>query len=310
MYGINDNSNNGGGVVQNGRRRGTLKGSPQSSESGGGEIEVFDVKKCLVGELKKIIIKRHGSNALAGFARRFLLMDKISGGGPNSKKGDGKLESYELHRGLSQVGIECDRPGAESLLRALDRDGSGHVCFNEFIYALRGDMSKPRIDITDQAFKIICSASSEQDKLHPNCANTHDYAAAYDVSQNEDVLQGRKTTAQALSEFMANFDQDGNGFVTRDEFLDYYRLISASIDRDDYYELMMRNAWHIAGGTGAAQGTTNRKVGYRVQGEIKYVELSNDLGVDLSNPKSVKRVLYSMGIHDYDKLYLNEAIEV
>ena len=32
--------------------------------------------------------------------------------------------------------------------------------------------------------------------------------------------------------------------------------MSASIDDDDYFELMIRNAWHIAGGVGACENTT------------------------------------------------------
>ena len=44
------------------------------------------------------------------------------------------------------------------------------------------------------------------------------------------------------------------------EFADYYANISASIDLDDYFELMMRNAWHISGGQGWCENTTCRRV--------------------------------------------------
>jgi len=41
-----------------------------------------------------------------------------------------------------------------------------------------------------------------------------------------------------------------DGIVTIEEFEDYYKDMSASIDNDDYFELMIRNAWHIKGGEG------------------------------------------------------------
>ena len=37
------------------------------------------------------------------------------------------------------------------------------------------------------------------------------------------------------------------GMVTTNEFINYYKNISSSIDCDDYFELMMRNAWKIPG---------------------------------------------------------------
>jgi hypothetical protein len=36
-----------------------------------------------------------------------------------------------------------------------------------------------------------------------------------------------------------------DGIITFDEFLDYFKDISASIDRDDYFEVMMKNSWKI-----------------------------------------------------------------
>jgi hypothetical protein len=39
-----------------------------------------------------------------------------------------------------------------------------------------------------------------------------------------------------------------------------YRAISACVDDDDYFELVLRNAWHISGGEGWCQNTTCTRV--------------------------------------------------
>ena len=35
--------------------------------------------------------------------------------------------------------------------------------------------------------------------------------------------------------------------VTKEEFEEYYNNVSASIDNDDYFALMMNNAWNLDG---------------------------------------------------------------
>ena len=45
---------------------------------------------------------------------------------------------------------------------------------------------------------------------------------------------------------MSQWDtQVADGIVTLDEFNEYFRDVSASIDDDAYFELMMKNAWKI-----------------------------------------------------------------
>jgi len=69
-----------------------------------------------------------------------------------------------------------------------------------------------------------------------------------------------------------------DGIVTREEFEDYYKDISASIDRDDYFELMIRNAWHIAGGEGWSANTSIKRVlRTNLDGSQEVVMVENDL---------------------------------
>jgi hypothetical protein len=69
-----------------------------------------------------------------------------------------------------------------------------------------------------------------------------------------------------------------DGIVTVEEFMDYYKDISASIDNDDYFELVIRNAWHIDGGEGACANTTIKRVlKTNPDGSQEVVKVANDM---------------------------------
>jgi len=85
--------------------------------------------------------------------------------------------------------------------------------------------------------------------------------------------------------------------VTLEDFLEYYDWVSASIDRDDYFELMIRNAWHIDGGEGWSQNTSNLRVLVTHEDGHQSIEtIKNDLGLRRDDIEGIKSRLRSQGI--------------
>lgn len=73
-----------------------------------------------------------------------------------------------------------------------------------------------------------------------------DIALLYDVSKHPDVVNKKKDPMEVFKEFMRLWDtQVADGIVTFEEFCDYFKDVSASIDDDDYFALMMQNSWKI-----------------------------------------------------------------
>lgn len=155
-------------------------------------------------------------------------------------------------------------------------------------------MSYDRKMLVRQAFNIL-------DKTNDGFVKVDDIMAAYDFSQHPNVATGKSTPEEVAEEMLNAFEQGGDidGKVTWAEFLDYYKGISASISDDTYFELMMRNAWHISGGEGAAANSSNRRVlVVHSDGSEEVVELTNDIGLNIRKREDVLAKLRLQGVRD------------
>lgn len=248
----------------------------------------------VIREFRSKVLERGGSAGMQSLARIFRLMDTDD---------NRRLSSEELQQALEHYGLSVSSDELSLLMKCLDKDKTGLLNVTEFLLAIRGDINKRRQQMIDMAYNVL-------DKNGNGIITIEDIQSAYNVNHDPDVLAGRLPADSALENFLGQFDTiEQDGQVTRKEFLEYYRNISASIDNDDYFELMIRNAWHIPGGEGWCANTANvRLLVVSKDGAQRVCMIENDLGLNLHDRDAVLAALASQGITDVAKYSLSGDI--
>jgi hypothetical protein len=79
------------------------------------------------------------------------------------------------------------------------------------------------------------------DRANRGVVTVDDIVERFNASKHPEVIAGKRTGSDVLREFLDGFDGgQRDGKVTLPEFERYYATISAYIDLDDYFELMIR----------------------------------------------------------------------
>eukprot|EP00930_Biecheleria_cincta_P035908 TRINITY_DN24661_c0_g2_i1.p1 TRINITY_DN24661_c0_g2~~TRINITY_DN24661_c0_g2_i1.p1 ORF type:complete len:535 (-),score=113.92 TRINITY_DN24661_c0_g2_i1:65-1669(-) len=248
-----------------------------------------------IARMREVLALRAGGfETMRAMGSQFRIMDR-------DKTGQLSKEEFNTALDILFSGYNLKFTPAEkvSLFQQFDYDKSGLVDYNEFTRGIRGDMNDFRMDWVRQAFGLL-------DKDRSGVVSTAEMGQTYDVSQNPAVKSGKVHPDDALRLFMQHFDANSDGTITFEEFAENYQWVSASIDDDDYFELMMRNAWHITGGEGWCANTSNLRVLVKhLNAPDEVVCVENDLGLPrdpaLKTQEVVKR-LKAQGVKDIQKI--------
>ncbi len=125
-------------------------------------------------------------------------------------------------------------------------NGDGNVNFDEFLRRVVGEMNDHRRGFVWKAFQILDKDGSGQ-------VTKSDITGVYDATNHPDVREGKKTEEEVLTDFLDTFEIHSSlthpgqhdHKITFDEFCEYYNNVSCNIDNDEYFELMITNAWKL-----------------------------------------------------------------
>ena len=141
------------------------------------------------------------------------------------------------------------------LFEFYDGDNCGMIDYELFIRSIRDPLTGLRLSLVNSAFDQLDIKGS-------GMLDAAEMASSYDATRHPDVIRGSTSSQQALSSFLETFDVGGvrHGKVTRQEFINYYSNISESVENDDYFELMIRNVWHVDGHSDAQSQAASKRV--------------------------------------------------
>eukprot|EP01022_Parablepharisma_sp_SALTPOND_P016569 TRINITY_DN2460_c0_g1_i1.p1 TRINITY_DN2460_c0_g1~~TRINITY_DN2460_c0_g1_i1.p1 ORF type:complete len:776 (+),score=94.21 TRINITY_DN2460_c0_g1_i1:7353-9680(+) len=203
-------------------------------------------KPAEIESFRKILATR-GARGIIGLARQFRIADNDN---------SGEIDLNEFIQVIKDFRVPIDERSIRSLFETFDRDRSGRINYDEFLRGVRGEMNQFRQGLVELAFKKL-------DKDGSGVIDIKDLKGVYNARNHPDVRAGKRTEDQVLGEFLETFEMHKNlaggkndQIVTKEEFMEYYNNVSASIDDDKYFELVIVNAWKLYGEDAKKPGWT------------------------------------------------------
>lgn len=240
----------------------------------------------LLDYFRRTLAGRAG-NGLISLRRIFHIIDQ---------DGSGLVSIAEFSTIMKEFKISLSNEQINLIFKLFDLNKDGSLSYEEFMHGVKGRLSEFRQYYVDQAFDKL-------DYNNQGFIDLKDLVNSYGAARHPAVVEGRKTEEQVLSEFLDTFEVHhnlstkggANPRVSRDEFVEYYEYVSATIGDDEYFVNLLDATWDISGSASKPQHsgswTDKSKYGDQLNDSYSYKNL---------DPKDLKGPTIRSGLESSD----------
>ena len=176
--------------------------------------------------------KRGGRIGVRSLFRNLLNMDD---------SGDGELDAKEFQSGLRDMGIVLSAGEINAIMSFFDRDGGGTLTVQELRGGVRGTMPGRRAQLVRNVYNTLPGAARGKVSIST-------VKRRFDPYCDPRLRSGKLREEAVLGELVAQIESsERDGFVTCEEFMDYYSDVSAAMDDDKEFDAYVREGWQYTG---------------------------------------------------------------
>lgn len=156
----------------------------------------------------------------------------------------GTLSYSEFRKGMRDFGFwDCSEDEFMNFFNCLDYSGTGKISTDDLMKLVRQSMSRWRYSIVE---KVFCIVDQDRDGM----VTIDDLKVGYNYKKHPKYLNGDWTCETLFNNFVGHFVpsssvQQGDGMVSRMEFLDFYAGLSMFISRDVEFDYIVRFNWKV-----------------------------------------------------------------
>lgn len=150
------------------------------------------------------------------------------------------IHPEEFRLCLQKMNFQFDDQEMSMLFSLFDVYGYGYMNYEEFMMCCRGQIHPRRRQLIAWAWYTI-------DYNKEGWVDPEEIIGRFNSAMHPDCKSGFKTPQECFRDFMKAFEVSGEipGKVTRMEFENYFYNVSASVERDEYFEDLMRSCWNL-----------------------------------------------------------------